>query len=422
VSTPTSPPAVRASVLRPSIVYIVLFGSVGAYFPYMPVYLQSIGLNLEVVGFLLGLGSAVGLVAAPAWGAVADWLRDVRGPLVIAGIWATLATLVLAGARDPLAVALGIALLAAGFSGMGPMLDARTIELLGDDRDRYAWARSTGSAAFIVISLGVGALLNRTGPSGLFLAFAPLLALGSLAAWLFLGGSRPSGRRVVGQGPLSGLAAILRDSSLGLFFLGSVLVWTSVATMTSFVSIHLIRLGGDAQLVGLFWALGAAVEVPLMLMFPAFSRRIGPAWLLVIGSLAFAARTALVALAPTPLLVVAAAPIGGVGFAFFYVGTVSYVARAAPPSVRATAQGMFSGTAFNVGTIFGAVLAGQIGAALTLRGLFVVAAVGTILAALVVWRAVVSGRRTAAAVPHGPREMPIPSRDRGDGTTPPAGG
>jgi MFS family permease len=246
-----------------------------------------------------------------------------------------------------------------------------------------------------VISLGVGALLNRTGPSGLFLAFAPLLALSSLTAWLFLGGGRPPGRRLVGPGPLTGLTAILRDPGLGLFFLGSILVWTSVAMMTSFVSIHLIRLGGDAQLVGLFWALGAAVEVPLMLMFPAFSRRFGPAWLLVIAGLAFAARTALVALAPTPLLVVAAAPIGGVGFAFFYVGTVSYVAQAVPPSVRATAQGIFSGTAFNVGTIFGAVLAGQIGAALTLRGLFLVAAIATILAAVVVWRAVVAGRGNA---------------------------
>jgi MFS transporter, PPP family, 3-phenylpropionic acid transporter len=396
VSTVPAHPVVRASVLRPSIVYVVLFGSVGAYFPYIAVYFQSIGLSLEVVGLLLGLGSAVGLVAAPAWGAVADWLRDVRGPLVIAGIWAALATLLLASARDPLAVAVGIVLLAAAFSGMGPMLDARTIELVGDDRDRYAWARSTGSASFIVISLGVGALLNRTGPSGLFLAFAPLLALSSLTAWLFLGGGRPPGRRVVGPGPLTGLTAILRDPGLGLFFLGSILVWTSVAMMTSFVSIHLIRLGGDAQLVGLFWALGAAVEVPLMLMFPAFSRRFGPAWLLVIAGLAFAARTALVALAPTPLLVVAAAPIGGVGFAFFYVGTVSYVAQAVPPNVRATAQGIFSGTAFNVGTIVGAVLAGQIGAALTLRGLFLVAAIATILAALVVWRAVI-GRGNALA-------------------------
>jgi PPP family 3-phenylpropionic acid transporter len=395
VRAPPALPVVRVSVLRPSIVYIVLFGSVGAYFPYIAIYFQSIGLGLELVGLLLGVGAAVALVAAPVWGAVADYLRDVRGPLVVAGIWAALAALLLAGAREPWAVSVGVVLLAAGFSGMGPMLDARTIELLGDDRDRYAWVRSTGSASFIVISLAVGTLLNRTGPSGLFLALAPLLALSSLTAWLFLDGRRPAGRRVLGPGPISGLVAVVRDPTLGLFLLGSILVWTTVAAMTSFVSIHLIQLGGDAQLVGLFWALGAAVEVPLMLMFPVFSRRIGPAWLLVVGSLAFAARTAAIALAPSPILIVAAAPIGGIGFAFFYVGTVSYVAEAVPPSIRATAQGLFSGTAFNVGAILGAVLAGQIGAALTLRGLFGVAAVGTTMAALVVWRAVVSDRRTA---------------------------
>jgi MFS family permease len=410
VVPPTRPSVVRPSIVRPSIVYVVLFGCVGAYFPYIAVYFQSIGLGLELVGLLLGLGSAVALVAAPVWGAVADYLRDVRGPLVVGGIWSALAALLLAGAREPWAAVIGVVLLAAGFSGMGPMLDARTIELLGDDRDRYAWARSTGSASFIVISLAVGALLNQTGPSGLFLALAPLLGLSSLTALLFLDGRRAAGRRLVGPGPISGLVAVVRDPTLGLFLLGSILVWTTVAAMTSFVSIHLIQLGGDAQLVGLFWALGAAVEVPLMLMFPAFSRRIGPAWLLVIGSLAFAARTAAIALAPSPILVVAAAPIGGIGFAFFYVGTVSYVAEAVPPSIRATAQGLFSGTAFNVGAIVGSVLAGQIGAALTLRGLFGVAAVGTILAALVVWRAVVSsgGRARDEASPLGADTDPSP--------------
>ena len=219
-------------MLRPAIVYIVLFGSVGAYFPYIAIYFQSVGLGLELVGLLLGLGAAVALVAAPVWGAVADYLRDVRGPLVVAGIWAALASVLLAGAREPWTVAIGVVLLAAGFSGMGPMLDARTIELLGDDRDRYAWVRSTGSASFIVISLGVGALLNRTGPPGLFLALAPLLVLSSLTSWLFLHGRRRPGRRAVGPGPLSGLVAVVRDPRLGLFLLGSILVWTTVAAMT----------------------------------------------------------------------------------------------------------------------------------------------------------------------------------------------
>ena len=96
-----------------------------------------------------------------------------------------------------------------------------------------------------------------------------------------------------------------------------------------------------------------------------------------------------------------AVPLGGVGFAFFYVGTVTYVARSTPPRLQATAQGIYSGTAFSVGTILGSTIGGQVGAALGLRALFGVCAVGAALAAVVIAAAVMRpaiDRRGSAVV------------------------
>ena len=82
----------------------------------------------------------------------------------------------------------------------------------------------------------------------------------------------------------------------------------------------------------------------------------------------------------------AIAPLGGIGFALFYVGTVTYVSRAVPPSVQATAQGLFSGTAFSIGSILGAILGGQVAAAITIPGLFAVSAAVTAAGAgIVLW-------------------------------------
>ena len=66
-----------ASLVRPSILYALLFGSVGAYVPYISIYLADIGLGLETIGLLSAIAAAVGLVAAPAWGAVADRSRRI---------------------------------------------------------------------------------------------------------------------------------------------------------------------------------------------------------------------------------------------------------------------------------------------------------------------------------------------------------
>ena len=61
------PPA-PASVLRPAIVYAILFGAQGAYLPYISIFLASTGLDLGTVGTLIALYAAVSLVAAPGCG------------------------------------------------------------------------------------------------------------------------------------------------------------------------------------------------------------------------------------------------------------------------------------------------------------------------------------------------------------------
>ncbi|HVL54741.1 MAG TPA: MFS transporter [Vitreimonas sp.] len=394
--TPSAPQTVP-SVVRPAIVYVLLYASIGAYFPYIAVFYREIGMSLAAVGGLLALSAAVGLVAAPVWGALADRTRNLAGAIVLAGVWAAVGGAWLGVARDPVVVVMATAVLAAGASGMGPMLDSLTIERLGDRRERYGRARAWGSAAFILGALGTGTLIDRTGAPGLFVVFAPGLLFTSLAAYLLLRGGR-SRRRVARLSPLEGVAGILRHPSLSLFLLGSVLVWTSVSAVTTFVSVHLVSLGAEGQVIGALWALGALVEVPLMFLFPILARRIGNERLLVIAAIAFALRSIGWALAGQPLLLLAVAPLGGIGFGLFYVATVGYVARAVPSGVQATAQGVFSGTAFSTGSILGSLIGGQLASAVGLPVLFGVSGIVTGLAGLLVWWAIAApggpGRRT----------------------------
>lgn len=392
------PPSIR----RPAVVYFLLFGAVAAYFPYISVFYRSIGLSLEQIGLLAALNAGVAVVAAPVWGSIVDRARDVRGPLLVAGLWSAAAATWLAVTREPLLVALAVAVLAAGSTGMGPMVDSRTIEIVGSDRDRYGRARAFGSLAFTTGALTVGILIGYTGPQGLFLVFVPGLALAGIASYVLLGpdvappGEERAVRRGVQTGFGAGLAGLVRDPTLLLFFLGSSLLWTAVSAVHTFLSVHLVDLGAESAIVGLVWTPGALVEVPLMLAFPAIAARFGAERLLVLGALAFAVRAALWAVVSDPLLYVAIAPLGGVGFGLFYVGTVTYVSRAVPPSVQATAQGVFSGTAFAIGSIVGSVVGGALAQAITIPGMFAVAAGATVASALIVWWAT-EARKTARA-------------------------
>jgi MFS transporter, PPP family, 3-phenylpropionic acid transporter len=359
------------------------FASLGAFFPYIAVYYASIDLSVESIGLLFALQAAISLAAAPMWGAFVDQLGTVRGSLLIAALGTALAGTLLALAPSRPVIVVAVVALAAAGSGIIPMLDSRTVDILGADRDRYGRARAWGSAAFIVVALGAGALIDRVGPRGLFLVYVPGMIVTGLAGWALLGGESRAGRRLL-RVTRAEVLGLVRRRHLAILLAGSILLWTSMAAFTTFFSIHLLSLGAPAEVVGFAWALGALVEVPLMFSFHRIVARVGPEPLIVVGALATALRAAGFAIAPTVPLALAVSPLGGVGYAFFYVGTVTFVSRNAPARLQATAQGIFSGTTFSVGMILGSTVGGQLAGLLGLRGLFGVCAIGATLAAVVI--------------------------------------
>ena len=402
---PAAPPAV--SVVRPAIVYALLFGAVAAYAPYIPVYLRSTGLDLGLVGLLIALHATVSLVAAPTWGALADGLGDVRAPILVACLLAAAAATLMALVTQPLALTAAIVLLACGTAGIIPMVDSKAVRMVGQ-RDRFGRARAWGSAAFIVIAFATGAAIGRFGPVGMFVLYGPMLIGTGLAAFALLRlpgedrGHSPVARsrgRMTGAlsaFSLSTIVEAVRQPIIGRFFVGSIVVWTAFATIQTFISLRVVQLGGDATVVGATFSVAALTEIPLMFAFPNLARRFGAERLLIIGAIAFGLRAAAVAIVTSPLAIVAASPLSGIGFAFFYVGTVTWVAGAVPRRVQATAQGVFTGTAVSIGAIGGSVVAGLIGGAFSLPILFGLAAVGHVIGVILVWRAVGRPRRAVA--------------------------
>jgi MFS transporter, PPP family, 3-phenylpropionic acid transporter len=398
-----TPAPASTSVLRPAIVYAMLFGAQGAYLPYIAIYLASTGLDLGTVGALIALFAAVSLVAAPSWGALADGIGDVRGPVAVAGVLSGGAALLLAVAVGPLALALAIALLAAMFAGIIPMVDSQTVRLVGH-RDRFGLARAPGSGAFVVVAFATGLVLASIGPRGMFVVYGPLVVLTGLGTWALLrlpparssatpagagrrSSSGASDRTLAGLSPAI-ILGVLRTPRLGVFFVASVVVWTSHAALQGFISLRVKDLGGDATAIAATWSLGAVIEVFLMSGFPALARRFGAERLIVIGAIAFAIRALVCAIVDSPTVIVLASAFGGVGFSFFYVGTVTWVAGSVGRGVQATAQGIFSGTSNSIGAIVGSVAGGAIGGAFGLPALFGLAAAGYAAGAGLTWLAI----------------------------------
>lgn len=378
---------------RLPLAYIVYFGAVGAAFPYLPVFYRDLGLDLDAIGLIAALQAATQLVTAPIWGGLADRFPHSSLTLPAAALFAAVGGAVLVAATGLLSAIVGGVILFAGLAGIGPVLDARSLELLGADRARYGQVRAWGSVAFVVSATIVGIVLDWKGPRAIFAVYLPALLLTAVVtAFLPRRGTSRS------ASILRGARTVLGAPGLAVFLGGVFLVWTSLSAMNAFYSIQIVALGGGATLVGVAWAVGAIVEVPIMFAFARLSKRFGTDRLVVAGATAFALRALLAALARDPLTLVAISVLEGFSFAFFFVGGVTYVARLAPTSLAGTAQGMFAAVA-GLATIVGSSVGGVVADLITIPGLFAATAALHLLAAAVVTFAVRRGPVTRSGAP-----------------------
>jgi MFS transporter, PPP family, 3-phenylpropionic acid transporter len=357
--------------------YLVYFGAIGAAYPYLPVFYRDLGLTFAEIGLLTAVQAATQLALAPLWGGLMDRFPRVGITLPLAALVAVAGGFVLFLATDFAGSLAGSMLLFAGLAGIGPTLDARTLETLGPDgRDRYGQVRAFGSLAFVIVALAVGMLLEVRGSRSLFWVYLPgLLATALVTATIRRRGTSRSVSMLRGSGE------VLRTPGVVLFFAGFTIVWTSLTAVSAFYSIQILALGGNTSLVGFTWAFGAVIEVPLMYSFPRLAARFGTERLMVFGAVVFLLRAVLASVATDPLALVLIAPLEGTGFACAFVGGVTVLSARLPGSLGGTAQGMFSGSS-GLATIVGSAAGGTLAGAVGIHGMFAasgaVALVGTI--------------------------------------------
>jgi PPP family 3-phenylpropionic acid transporter len=390
--------------------YLVYFGAIGAAYPYLPVFYRDLGLTFAEIGLLTAIQAATQLALGPIWGGLMDRFPRVGLTLPLAAAVATAGGFILFLASDFASSLAGSMLLFAGLAGIGPTLDARTLETLGPrGRDRYGQVRAFGSLAFVVVALLVGLLLEARGSRSLFWVYLPcLIGTVLVTATIRRRGTTRSVSMLRGAGQILGAPGIL------LFFVGFTIVWIALTAVNAFYSIQVVALGGSTGLVGITWAFGAVIEVPLMYAFPRLGRRFGTERLMVFGAVVFMLRAALASVVVDPLVLVLIAPLEGTGFACAFVGGVTVLAARLPTSLGGTAQGLFSASA-GLATIFGSVVGGTVAGAVGIHGMFAASGAIALVGAVVLGYAVLGPRAGIGPARSQPEVVAAPSAPIGPG-------
>ncbi|WP_342108824.1 MFS transporter [Methylobacterium sp. SI9] len=326
---------------RLSLLYAVVFTEIGIAMPFMPLWLDALGLDAAVIGVLLALPIATRIVAtAPLMSLLDRGLGPRR--MILAGSLALSLTYALmpgaAGIGWPL-LAVFIVLNAVAGAPLVPCIDYLTLAAVRQDsRLAYSRIRMAGSIAFLLANLAGGFLLSALGGQVAVPLLLTGLALGAaLVAWRSRSVTGlPRGETGVGRPKLPvklwlciGAAAAIQASHGAIYGFGSI-YWTSQ--------------GIPAAWVGSLWAVGVLSEIVLFAVMPSLPAAWrSPVRLLSLGAAAAILRAIgmfligdrLAALVPLQAL-------HGLTFGATQLGAMAAVSAYAPDGARGRAQGTLS--------------------------------------------------------------------------------
>lgn len=354
--------------------YFLYYAAAAALVPFLIVYYQDLGLTGTQIGLLAGLPPLISLFSAPLWGALSDVTQQHRLSLLISISGAILLALTLKSFTTFTWLIPLVILFAFFSSPIMPLVDSTTMNLLGNQKNRYGRIRLWGAIGWGVAASVVGWLIEASGIAWAFWSYALIMAVGFLIAAMI---------------PVSGRIVIaFQDEARNLLFNPRWLIFLILAfvggmalsMISNFLFIYLRDLHANEFLLGLTLTAATFSELPVLYFSGRLLRRWNARQLMNAAMLFYAIRTLAYSFIKSPWLALPIQLLHGPTFSLMWFSGVSYAAEIAPVGLGATAQGLFSGVMLGIGSAAGAFLGGLLYDHIGIANMFRITAIGSLFA------------------------------------------
>jgi PPP family 3-phenylpropionic acid transporter len=323
----------RRFATRLALFYGAVFGLLGAYLPFFPVWLKAVGIEASWIGIITAVPAVTRFTVLPFVTGLAERRQSLRNAITITAFATALGLAVVGTQQQALLVLLAFAATCCLWTPLAPLTDAYALRGVAQYGLNYGPLRLWGSAAFVVGALVCGLLVDVIAPKHLIWVIAAMAGLSALAS---LGLQPLDGLKKVDV-TLRSAGALLRDPGFLAIIVASALIQGSHAAYYIFASIVWKQSGFGGLTIAGLWSLGVLAEIVLFAVSPRFT--LPSAVLVVIAALSAVARWLITAQDP-PIPILAIVQLAhGLTFGLTQVGTMGLLVHHVPGHVMARGQG-----------------------------------------------------------------------------------
>lgn len=326
--------------------YLIYLGAVGAFVPYINVYLEkSMGLTGSQIGLITAISLVLGVCVIPIWGIVGDKTKKYNALLKLS-LAASLVVLYFyyKAAIYPMIVVCAIALEVSRL-GTIPMADTLATNYCHKTGGNYGSIRGMGSLGYMLAGMLVGFLADMFGLDGpLFATYAVLLILAFSITFGFPNEKSAEGEEEnkVQKGSFKEL---LTNKNFIFILLVTLLTSTVIDSAMTYGGNHLVStLGGPESSISWMTFMTVLPEVLFLMVAIKVINRIGfkTFYLLAIASMIL--RFAVYAFIPNAYAFLGISLVHCLGVACITVGNLTYIRNSVNPAVLGTAITLLNAT------------------------------------------------------------------------------
>lgn len=361
----------------PAAFYFAFFGALAFLMPFLALFYQKVGFSGTQIGLLTGIAPLITLAGAPFWTGLADSTRRHKAVMALT-IVTVIGAMLLMPRFDEFYILFALVVVFAFFGApVVSLADSATMNMLGEKRDNYGKIRLWGAVGWGLFAPIAGAVVQRLGLSWPFYGYAIGMGVALLAALALHFPAQKAGVQF-----RAGMRTLLSSRRWMSFLLMVLLCGVGMATINSYLFIHMESLGMSKTLMGLALTVSTLSEIPVMFFAGRFLKRFNPRDLLLLALLVVGARLLLYSASSQGWQILLIQLVHGLTFPIIWVAGVSYADRVAPPGLSASAQGMFGSTLMGIGAALGGLLAGILLQGLGSAGMYLAIGLGLVAIAL----------------------------------------
>ncbi len=331
------------------------FALLAMFIPFLPVYLDEQGLDPAQIGFIIGTGGFVTIIAQPLWGMISDRTKTIRKVLLILLLCSAVTGYFLFDSSSFVMLVLFAMLLYFFLMPIDPLTESLNFRIAEASGISYGSIRTYGALGYGVMALITGYVMSYFGNSGMALLFVAISLIGFLVSW-FMPDAPVTGKPVT----LSSLNHFLRNKET-LLFLVLVFICSVPARMNdTFLGVYIRELGGSPELVGQSFFIAAMSEIIIFALSFWWLRKGKELIIISISGAFYFLRFFISAWVTDPHLLAYLQILQIFTFPVFYSAAIQYLYRIVPEEWRATGQTVLALLFFGVSGILASYAGGAL--------------------------------------------------------------